>query len=159
MRILRLLAAVIVVFFSSISSFAKPAPAFSLPTATGTISLDSLRGHVVYLDFWASWCDPCRKSFPWMNELQKNFADKGLTVIAVDLDAKRESADKFLSTHPAGFTVAFDPKATLPPLYNVKAMPSSFLIDKEGNIVSTHIGFQDKDTANLEKQVVELLAK
>ena len=138
---------------------AAPAPSFTLPAAQGNISLDSLRGHVVYLDFWASWCDPCRKSFPWMEQLQKKYADQGLVVVAVNLDSKHEAATKFLTAHPVSFTVVFDPAATVPPLYNVKAMPSTFIIDKDGTIAVSHIGFQEKDTADLEKHVTELLGK
>jgi cytochrome c biogenesis protein CcmG/thiol:disulfide interchange protein DsbE len=159
MQTVRTLIAILAVFAAGALAIAAPAPSFALPTKSANVVLDSLRGRVVYLDFWASWCDPCKKSFPWMNDLQKKYGDRGLAVVAVDLDVKQESADKFLATHPVGFTVAFDPKATLPPLYHVKAMPSSFLIDKDGTIVSTHIGFQEKDTGELERQVKELLAK
>ncbi len=159
MRTSLIVSSLILALYGATVSFAAPAPGFTLPTANGTVTLDSLRGRAVYLDFWASWCDPCRKSFPWMDALQRKFADKGLAVIAVNLDARRESADKFLAAHPAGFTIAFDPQATLPPLYNIKAMPTSFLIDKDGNIVSSHTGFQEKDTATLEKQVMEILSQ
>jgi thiol-disulfide isomerase/thioredoxin len=155
----RTLAAIVVFFSFGALALAEPAPSFALPTSQTTVSLDSLRGHVVYLDFWASWCDPCRKSFPWMDQLQKKYADKGLVVIAINLDVKHEAATKFLTAHPVGFTVAFDPAATVPPLYKVKAMPSTFIIDKDGNIAASHIGFQEKDTADLEKQVTELLGK
>ncbi len=138
---------------------AQPAPLFSLPGQNTSVSLEALRGKVVYLDFWASWCDPCRKSFPWMDQLQHKYADKGLVVLAVNLDSKAESADKFLAQHPTSFSIAFDPSGSTPKAYHVKGMPSSFLIDREGNIVSTHIGFQEKDTKSLEQQVVELLGK
>jgi cytochrome c biogenesis protein CcmG, thiol:disulfide interchange protein DsbE len=138
---------------------AENAPSFTLPTTNGTISPDSLRGQVIYLDFWASWCDPCRKSFPWMDGLQKKYADKGLTVVAVNLDSKQESANKFLIKHPVGFTVAFDPAGSVAQLYKIKGMPSSFLIDRQGNIVAAHVGFQEKDAQSLERQVTELLAK
>ena len=140
-------------------ALAQPAPSFTLTGNKGTISLDSLRGHVVYLDFWASWCDPCRKSFPWMNDLLKKCAVQGLVVVAVDLDSKPESADKFLANHPVDFSIAFDPSGSVAKLYNVKAMPSSYIIDREGNIASTHTGFLEKDTKTLEKQVVEQLGK
>ncbi|HEY3296094.1 MAG TPA: TlpA disulfide reductase family protein [bacterium] len=144
---------------SAIAAAATPAPSFTLPLSDGQISLDSLRGHVVYLDFWASWCAPCRQSFPWMDQLTKKYADQGLIVLAINLDAKRDAADKFLAAHPVSFTVAYDSKATVPPLYNVKAMPSTFIINKDGTIAASHIGFQEKDTADLEKQVMESLEK
>ena len=155
----RALAILALFFFAVIPALADSAPSFTLPKSNGTVSLDSLRGHVVYLDFWASWCDPCRKSFPWMDQLQKKYGDQGLIVVAVNLDVNKTKADKFLADHPVNFTVAFDPKATVPPIYHVKAMPSTFIIDKEGNIAVSHIGFQEKDTPSLEKQITELLSK
>jgi peroxiredoxin len=82
-----------------------------------------------------------------------------LTVIAVNLDAKRKSADDFLVKHPVGFIVAFDPDGTVARLYDVKGMPSSFLIDRDGTIVASHIGFQPKDAGILETKITELLAK
>ena len=143
----------------SLTAWADPAPRFVLPTSHGSVSLDSLRGHVVYLDFWASWCDPCRKSFPWMNDLQGKYADQGLTIIAVNLDSKQESLDKFLSKHPANFAIAFDPGGNVAQLYHVKGMPSSFLIDRQGNLVSSHIGFLEKDAKPLEQSITELLKR
>jgi len=141
----------------SLPARAEQAPLFKLPTSHGSVSLDSLRGQVIYLDFWASWCDPCRKSFPWMNELQNKYSDQGLTIIAVNLDTKQESLDKFLTKHPAHFAVAFDPGGTVAGLYQIKGMPSSFLIDRQGNIVSSHIGFLEKDTKSLEERIADLL--
>lgn len=140
--------------------FAKPAPTFTLPIDKGgSICLDSLRGKVVYLDFWASWCDPCRKSFPWMETLQKKFGEKGFKVVAVSLDKKREAADDFLEKHPGSFIVAFDPTGTTAQKYEIKAMPSSFLIDRDGNIVSTHQGFREADTDSLQAHIEEIVGK
>lgn len=159
METIRILIASVMVLCATAFATTGPAHGFNLPTTKGNVSLDSLRGHVVYLDFWASWCDPCKKSFPWMDKIQQKYADKGLRIVAVNLDRKQENVEKFLTTHPASFTVVFDPAATLPPLYDVKVMPSSFLIDKDGNIVSTHTGFQEKDAEKLEKQLMEMLGK
>jgi cytochrome c biogenesis protein CcmG/thiol:disulfide interchange protein DsbE len=142
-----------------VSALAEPAPSFTLPAYRGAVSLDSLRGRVVYLDFWASWCDPCRKSFPWMEDMQKKYGAKGLTVVAVNLDSKQENADKFLDNHPASFHVAFDPAGKVAKSYKVKGMPSSYLIDRAGQIVESHIGFREKEAAPLEKKIVELLEK
>src|ERR1700740_2946401 len=84
----------------------EAAPGFSLASAKGdTVALDRLKGQVVYVDFWASWCGPCKRSFPWMNELAERYGDKGFTVVAVNVDKKREDAERFLASTPARFTV------------------------------------------------------
>ena len=108
------------------------APAFSLPTSRGTASLDSLRGRVVWVDFWASWCEPCRKSFP-----------------------TRDAAAAFLADYPAPFTVAYDPSGTTAEAYKVKAMPSSYLIDRGGRITFSHAGFDIRATAAAETLIAQ----
>jgi thiol-disulfide isomerase/thioredoxin len=133
------------------------APDFELPGQQGTVKLSGRSGSVVYLDFWASWCGPCKQSFPWMNALHEKYKAKGLEVIAVNLDAKTEDAKKFLGQNPAKFTVAFDAKGTLPKIYGVKGMPTSFLIGRDGKIVFQHAGFRDADKAKLEQQIQSAL--
>jgi cytochrome c biogenesis protein CcmG, thiol:disulfide interchange protein DsbE len=137
----------------------QPAPAFSLPTAKGdTVALDKLRGKVVYVDFWASWCGPCRRSFPWMNEMQQKYGAKGFTVVAVNVDKKRGDAEKFLVQNPANFTVVYDEAGTTPAAYGVKGMPSSYLVDARGNVTFVERGFLDESKADLENRVATLLA-
>jgi len=86
----------------------EPAPAFTLPDAGGAaVALDKLKGRVVYVDFWASWCGPCKRSFPWMGEMQKKYGDGGFTVVAINVDKKREDASKFLAATPGAFTIVF----------------------------------------------------
>ena len=133
------------------------APAFRLPTRDSIVSLDSLRGRTVYVDFWASWCGPCRASFPWMKSLHERYAGKGLVVLAINVDKEREAADAFLSKYPAPFTVAFDPEGKTAESFHVAAMPSSFLVDGEGKIVMTHRGFDPKKTKELEERIREAL--
>jgi thiol-disulfide isomerase/thioredoxin len=134
------------------------APAFTLPATSGTVALDSLRGRVVYLDFWASWCEPCRKSFPWMNTLRERYAGRGLTVVAINLDKSRDLADSFLENYPATFRVAFDPAGKVAEAYRVMAMPTSFVIGRDGKVRFTHIGFQTGKTAQVEAKIEEALA-
>ena len=126
---------------------------FSLPGKQGQVKLSDTAGSVVYLDFWASWCGPCRQSFPWMNQMQAKYSAKGLKVVAVNLDAKTDDATKFLAQNPADFTVAFDSKGQTPKVFGVKGMPTSFLIDKNGKILSVHLGFKSADREELEKQI------
>ncbi len=135
------------------------APAFSLPTVKGdTLALSSLRGKVVYVDFWASWCGPCRRSFPWMNEMQQKYGAKGFTVVAINVDKKRADADRFLTQVPANFPIVFDETGATPAAYAVKGMPSSYLIDGRGNVSYVERGFQDENKAGLEARIVALLA-
>jgi cytochrome c biogenesis protein CcmG/thiol:disulfide interchange protein DsbE len=126
---------------------------FSLPGKQGTVKLSDKTGSVIYLDFWASWCGPCRQSFPWMNQMQAKYKSKGFQVIAVNLDAKTDDAMKFLAQVPADFTVAFDSKAQTPRVYGVKGMPTSFLIDRSGKILMVHLGFRPDEKEALEKQI------
>lgn len=147
----------LVILTTMVSVQAAPAPDFKLPTQTDPVSLQTLRGQVVYLDFWASWCKPCRRSFPWMNAMQAKYHDKGLQIIAVNLDSDPEQVKRFLEKYPADFIVAFDAEGKVASQYQVKGMPSSYLIDKQGNIHASHIGFRDEAKAAVESQINQLL--
>ena len=138
---------------------AKPAHDFALPSAKGQVTLQDYRGKVVYLDFWASWCVPCRHSFPWMNAMQKNYGTKGLEVVTINMDKKRALADKFLKKYPANFTVAFDPEGKSAENYGVMGMPSSYIINRKGEIVYSHVGFREKTASKIESQIAGALAK
>ena len=136
----------------------EAAPAFALPTATGeSVALDKLRGRVVYVDFWASWCGPCRRSFPWMNELQQKYGGAGFTVVGVNVDKRRPDAEKFLQQTPAAFTIVYDPAGTTPEAYGVKGMPSSYLVDANGKVVAVDSGFRDEQKAEFEARIKTLL--
>src|SRR5450631_1355088 len=131
-----------------------------LPTwAASPLDLGTLRGRVVYLDFWASWCGPCRQSFPWMQTLKNTYVDRGLTIVAVNLDANRVEAEKFLNQFKPTFEVRFDPDGKLAEIYKIKSMPSSVLIDRHGVARFTHMGFRPVDGAVYEAQLRELLAE
>jgi cytochrome c biogenesis protein CcmG, thiol:disulfide interchange protein DsbE len=130
-----------------------PAPAFDLPGDTGRISLDAYKGKLVYVDFWASWCGPCRKSFPWMNSLQQRYGAHGLHVVAVNVDAKRDDAAAFLAKVPAAFTIAYDQAGATPRAYGIKGMPSSALVGRDGKLLWLHSGFNEADQAVLDAQI------
>lgn len=147
----------LVFFVSPAFSAPGPAPSFNLPTDNGNVSLDKLKGKVVYLDFWASWCIPCRKSFPWMKELQARYHDEGLVVVAVNLDKKKDKADEFLKHFSNNFIVAFDPDGKIAEKYKVMGMPSTYLINRKGQIALSHIGFRESDTDKLETKVRDLI--
>ncbi len=139
------------------SAFAQPAPDFSLPGDDKTISLKNLKGKVVYLDFWASWCTPCRKSFPWMNEMQARYDKDKFSIVAVNLDSSRREAESFLKKVPANFTIAYDPDGETAAKYKLKVMPSSFLIDTNGQLVFAHKGYRQTDADEIEQKIRRLL--
>jgi thiol-disulfide isomerase/thioredoxin len=154
-----LLAAALLVPSARAAEPGEAAPAFILPTAKGeTVALDGLRGKVVYVDFWASWCGPCRRSFPWMSEMQQKYGPRGFVVVAVNVDKKRADADRFLAQTPAGFTVVYDEAGATPSAYKVKGMPSSYLIDARGNVTFVERGFLDEHKADLEQRIATLVA-
>ncbi len=135
----------------------EKAPRFRLPGTTGVIDLANYRGKVVYVDFWASWCLPCRKSFPWMNMIQARYKERGFEVIAITLDESPNDATAFLRKYPAAFTVAFDRKGKVAEAFGLRVMPTSYLIDKEGYIVETAEGFSKKQKKRLETVIEKLL--
>lgn len=144
---------------SQVPAQAMKAKSFNLAGVQSTVNLNNYRGRVVYLDFWASWCTPCRKSFPWMNAMQEQYGKYGFEVVAINLDEDRELAIQFLKQTPAKFTVAFDPSGKTAESYSVDVMPSSFLIDRKGELVAIHKGFRKVDSAKLENEIRQLLAR
>ena len=141
---------------NSIAGF-NQAPEINLPGINGNVQLESLRGKVIYLDFWASWCDPCRKSFPWMNDMHSRYDSKDFTIIAVNLDSSKKEAANFLNKVPANFQIAYDPEGTVATKYDLKAMPTSYLINKKGQLVMTHKGYRESDTASIETKIKKLI--
>ncbi len=137
----------------------QAAPALSLPTAMGeAVALDKLRGKVVYVDFWASWCGPCRRSFPFMNEMLSKYGARGFTVLGVNVDKKRADAERFLAQVPATFTIVFDETGATPSAWAVKGMPSSYLVDGTGKVVFVERGFTDEQKVQLEQRIASLVA-
>lgn len=106
--------------------------------------LAQYRGKVVVVDFWASWCVPCRRSFPWLNKMHEKYANDGLVIIGVNMDASDAEAQTFLAEYPALFQIINDPDGDLAREYDVVAMPSSYVIDRDGKQVARHLGFKVK---------------
>ena len=125
--------------------------------AADTLNLSDYRGKVVVLDFWASWCVPCRRSFPWMNEMQQKYGDDGLVIVAVNLDNQSSDAQKFLQQYPAEFTISYDQDRQLVREYAVEAMPSSFLINRDGSLIERHLGFKTGKADEYEAAIVAAL--
>lgn len=121
--------------------------------------LGQYENKVVYLDFWASWCGPCRKSFPWINAMQEKYKDKGLVVIGINLDADIEKAKQFLNKTPAQFILFSDPNGGLAEKYKLIGMPSSFVLDGNGEVRHRHVGFKKSSVDKYEKSIASLLSE
>ena len=138
---------------ASVGAASSPLP----QTAPRWPLLESLQGKVVLVDFWASWCGPCLQSFPWMNDLHAKHAVDGLVILAVNVDQDRALADAFLKKLPPQFRIEYDDQGTLAQAFGVAAMPTSFLIGRDGKIHARHAGFRDKQRAGREQEIVQLL--
>jgi thiol-disulfide isomerase/thioredoxin len=137
-----------------------PMPALSAPrlgSQDEPVSLPSLRGRVVYVDFWASWCVPCRLSMPLLDGLHRRHAARGFTVVGVNKDASLADAQRFLKRVPVGFTLVQDADDALARAFDVKAMPSGYLVDRRGTVRRVHRGFTSETAAALEREVAQLL--
>ena len=131
------------------------------------LALKGLQGHAItvgpgpwkatLVDFWASGCTPCRLSFPWMNRLHKRLGNRGLRILAINLDRRSEDAIRFLSAYPARFEIALDPAAQAAAALQIQAMPTSMLVRRDGAIGWTHKGFRESDVAVLEQRIEEAL--
>lgn len=139
-----------------VSTPAKPCPLKALKDGH-EIPWSSLKGKVVYLDFWASWCGPCAQSFPFMTDLAKTHQKDGLEIVAISVDESREEAEGFLKQHPQPLTIAYDPEGVCPKEYGLETMPTSYLIDRKGQLRHVHRGFARSDQGELTRTVDELL--
>ena len=137
----------------------SPQCALTSLTSEQKTDVKQYAGQVVYLDFWASWCPPCAKSFPFLNKLHHDLQAEGLVVIGVNLDEHKADAKEFLQRYPAHFLLASDQSKQCATDFNVQAMPSSYLIDRNGIIRHVHLGFRSGDREQLRAQVQELLAE
>jgi len=127
--------------------------------ASETFNIEAYAGKVVVLDFWASWCVPCRRSFPWLNGMHEKYADEGLAIIGVNLDMERADAERFLEEYPARFTILYDENQELARQFEVVAMPSSYVIGRDGKVIARHMGFKVKQQDEYESIIVEALRK
>ncbi len=160
--------AAILALLASVTSFTahavnigQPAPAFTLPSLQQNTptALNQFAGKVVYLDFWASWCAPCRTSFPLLNTLYKKLQAQGFDVVAVNLDEDKAKAEQFLKDYPVTFAILSDPSGQWADTFGVEAMPTSYIIDKKGVVQHVHHGFASDDIKELETKITQLLAQ
>jgi len=137
---------------------AKLAPDFSLPGVNNSqINLADYRGKVVLVDFWASWCTPCIRSFPWMDEMVEKYGEQGFEIIAINMDQEAILAKKFLTRYPNKLTIAFDPQGVVAEQYEIMGLPNSFILNKQGEIVYKHVGFRLSELDKYEAEILSLL--
>ena len=125
--------------------------------AAKALEVSDYKGKVVYLDFWASWCEPCKLSFPWLNKMKSQNPD--LVVIGVNLDKEESLAKEFLKESPANFEIIYDPEAKLAEKYNVGGMPYSIVFDKKGIKRLSHVGFTNAKGKVYEQEIKKLLSE
>ena len=137
---------------------AKPAPNFTLKSLTGkNMKLSEMTGNVVLINFWASWCGPCREEMPLLNALHKKYEPLGFTVLGVNVEEQTDKARGFLKDFPVDFPVLLDNKNQVSQLYNVIAMPTTIVVDRDGNMRFIHKGYKPGDEEKYQKMVKKLV--
>jgi len=145
---------------ATIAAPSRTAPDITLRTADGgTVRLTDYKGRVVVIDFWASWCVPCKTAFPALDALFREYHARGVEVLAVNVDERRRDADAFLAKLPHTMPVLFDPKGTSAEAFAVRGMPSSFIIDRNGVIRFTHIGYTSDVSSSYRREIAQLLSE
>lgn len=122
------------------------------------LDLSAYKGKVVLVDFWASWCVPCRKSFPWLNQMNRIKEPKGLVVLGVNVDEKSQDAARFLEEIKADFKLIYDPKGQYASYYNLPGMPTTLIFDRQGKLQHQHSGFKINKTDSYEQVIDKVLA-
>jgi peroxiredoxin len=134
------------------------APDFTLKSrSSGNLKLSEYRGDVVMINFWASWCAPCREEMPLLEDLYAKYSDLGFTLLGVNVEEDSSKADEFLRDVPVSFPILFDNKNQVTELYNVVAMPTTVIVDRGGNMRYLHRGYLPGYEEEYKKQVKELI--
>ncbi|MGQ0430090.1 MAG: TlpA disulfide reductase family protein [Gammaproteobacteria bacterium] len=130
------------------------APEFRLANrAGGQVTLSSLRGQVVMINFWASWCGPCRQEFPALDQIYRKYKPMGFTLVGINVESEKSDAERFLGQRPVSFPILFDPKNEVSGDYGVRAMPTTVLVDRRGRLRWTHMAYKPGDEAKYIEQV------
>ena len=136
----------------------QAAPGFTLKSLGGkNLSLREFRGRVVMINFWATWCGPCRQEMPLLDQMHKRYSSLGFTLVGVNVDANSKDAEEWLSKTPVSFPVLFDRESKVSKLYDVSAMPSTVFIDRQGNVRYLHRGYKAGDEGEYLNQIRALL--
>lgn len=135
-------------------------PAIDLPDQTGkSVNLNELEGKVVLIDFWASWCGPCKQEMPVLETLHKKYQSEGLVIVGVNIDNSERKMNNFLKGTSVTFRRVRDKKLKVASRYEPPSMPSSYFIGRDGKVRHVHEGFRKSDAAKLEAQIKQLLAE
>lgn len=134
-------------------------PSISLPelSSKAPTSLESFRGNVVLIDFWGSWCIPCKASFPQYEKFHREYGSQGFTVVGVNEDESVASAQEFLATYPVTFTILHDVGKAAAKTFNPAQMPTAFLVDREGKIAKIYEGFRESEVSQMKSDIERLL--
>ena len=151
-------AGILLVWSASADELSGAAPDFDLASRDGgRVALSDLTGQVVMVNFWATWCGPCRQEMPQLEALYERYSDLGFTLLGVNVEEDSSGADAFLADTPVSFPILFDPENQVSELYNVVAMPSTVLIDKSGNLRFIHHGYQPGYENEYQSQIRALI--
>lgn len=138
----------------------EPAPTFSLPALASNmenVALGDFKDRVIYLDFWASWCAPCRQSLPLLNAMRGDFERDDFEVVAINLDTDPALGRRFLKHYPVDYPVASDPQGKVAASYQLPNMPTAYIIDRTGKIAQVHNGFRPSDMPGIRSEVTTLI--
>lgn len=127
------------------------------PLSAAEFELSDFEGQIVLVDFWASWCKPCAQALPWLNAMQVKYRDLGLQVVMINLDKDPKAAAKMAAEIDPSIRQYLDPAGELAARYKLEGMPSSFLYDRSGELLSSHVGFLKADGPKREKALVTVL--
>ncbi len=153
-----LLTAHLLVTAANAATLDKAAPDFTLKSLQGkNLKLSEMAGNVVLLNFWASWCGPCRQEMPLLNDLHNKYEPLGFTVIGVNVEQETELARSFIANSPVDFPILLDSSNKVSQLYDVIAMPTTVLIDRDGKMRYLHKGYQAGDEKIYQKMVKKLI--
>jgi peroxiredoxin len=156
--ILAFAAGILLVWSASADELSGAAPDFDLASRDGgRVALSDLAGQVVMVNFWATWCGPCRQEMPQLEALYERYSDLGFTLLGVNVEEDSSGADAFLAETPVSFPILFDPENKVSELYNVVAMPSTVIIDKSGNLRFIHHGYQPGYENDYQSQIRALI--
>ena len=140
------------------ASLSGPAPDFTLKAMDGkNVKLSELAGNVVLINFWASWCGPCREEMPLLNDLHNKYEALGFTVLGVNVEEQAAPAIGFINKSPVDFPILFDSKNSVSQAYKVVAMPTTIVVDRDGNIRYEHKGYKSGDEKKYRKMVKKLV--
>jgi peroxiredoxin len=157
-RIAGIVAALVIALPAVASDPTGPAPQFALPAKGGSqINLAQYKGQVVMLNFWASWCGPCRQEMPLLEDIYKKYNKLGFTLIGVNVEPDSKAADDWLKQTPVSFPVLYDKDSKVSRMYDVSGMPSTVIIDRKGNLRFLHHGYKPGDESEYLNSIRSLI--